>query len=125
MKEISNSRKTIWFWTDENNKDENKLNIRQKAITSFFSPEFIGRIDDMFEFEKIVWVWLSLILDKFINQLKDDIEYNYMGEIEIEVEESARHNIISNAWDNIWTFKFFPRAFTVKSRTASCRCTFY
>jgi len=36
-------------------------------------------------------------LDKFINQLKDDIEYNYMGEIEIEVEESARHNIITNA----------------------------
>lgn len=105
-KEISNSRKLIWFGEQEDN--ENKLSIRQKAITSFFSPEFIGRIDDMFEFEKIVWVWLSLILDKFINQLKDDIEYNYMGEIEIEVEESARHNIITNAWDNI---RFMQRYF--------------
>lgn len=101
--DIKNIRKPVWF----NNElaSDAIQSTRKKAIESFFAPEFLGRLDWLFEFEKIEWDNLYLVLDKYIDLLVEDVDWHWEKKIKLHFTDSVRDHLVANAWNSIRDMK--------------------
>lgn len=95
---IQNIRQWVWFNSTQR---ESKENVRERALKSFFAPEFLGRLDDIIEFEKIEWDNLYLIIDKLMGELTEDIEWLWKKYITITLTDKAKENIKQNVGGSI------------------------
>lgn len=82
-------------------KSIDKENVRLQAIQKFFSPEFLGRLDGTFEFEKIEWDGLHKITYKLINTLQEDLERITKKNVSIKTTEALRNHLVDRAGNSI------------------------
>lgn len=94
IKETPNS---LWF----NKTEKNVWNIRETAIRKHFSPEFLWRMDWLFEFEKIEWEWLYKVLSKLLKDLDEDVKRLRKKNVKFSITNEWKNNIIANAWNSI------------------------
>lgn len=100
-KEINN-RKPIWF----NSQSISKESIRESAVRKHFSPEFMARIDDMFEFQSLWWDdRMRILKDVSYAKLVEDIGY-YTPWISINISDDVYQHIIDGAeWKTVRELK--------------------
>ena len=68
-------------------------------VERFFKPELINRIDEIVVFNSLDNNSLSLIADKFLNELRSRLESK---DIELEVSDKARNRILTYGVDPIY-----------------------
>ena len=70
-----------------------------EAVEKFFKPELINRIDEIVVFNSLDNASLSLIADKFINELRKRLEDK---DIELEISDKAKKRILTYGVDPIY-----------------------
>ena len=103
-KEIK-SRPQIWFVEQP----AIKHNIREQAIRWHFSPEFMARIDSMYEFHQINSSDRKKILKEVMfHQLQSDLEY-YAPWLSIDIDDEVYNHLVNQNKDK--TVRELKRAF--------------
>ena len=78
---------------------EVRKNHYLEEVERFFKPELINRIDEIVVFNSLDNNSLSLIADKFLNELRSRLESK---DIELEVSDKARNRILTYGVDPIY-----------------------
>jgi len=81
------------------------------AIERTFSPEFRNRLDAWVAFEGLSFVTIERVVDKFINELRDQL---IEKRVEIELTESARAHLARKGFDP--TFGARPMARLIQTK---------
>lgn len=83
---------------DGNIKPEAETQVNQ-ALSQHFKPEFLNRIDDIVLFKPLTREDLRGIVDKFLGNLRNRLDYQ---EISLELSEEALDWIVENGYDPVY-----------------------
>lgn len=90
--------KTVGFLSDKfENNEKNKVDIINKAVKKFFSPEFLNRIGKVVIFNSLDEDQVRGIIDIYINELNERLKFKNN---KIEITENVYKDICSNGYSN-------------------------
>ena len=91
----------------ENNEDQNKAGVIQKALKRAFAPEFLNRIDDVVLFKSLNREHIHSIIDLELATLKNRVISLGYG---LEVSETAKDYIVDKGYDDKYGARPLKRA---------------
>ncbi len=86
-----NEKNTIGF-----NKNLQKTNEDERAIKSFFAPEFRNRLDAIVKFNKLDDLSMRKVVNKFINELNDLLSDK---QLRVRLTEAAVNELVQKGFD--------------------------
>lgn len=97
VRDISEN-KTVGFLSNKfENNEKNKIDIINKAVKKFFSPEFLNRIGKVVIFDSLNEEQVRGIIDIYIKELNERLKFKNN---KIEITESVYNDICKNGYSN-------------------------